>query len=54
MILELFSHDDAQVCCTHHVTAAHVPRIGETINSPADANNLNGVSTLMVVDVTMG
>lgn len=51
MILEFFSHSGALVV-THEVSDTYVPRIGETIRSPADAKKLNGVQTLIVVDVT--
>lgn len=50
VILELFAHGGALVA-THRFKAHHVPRVGESIDSPRDADNLQGVSTLLVVDV---
>ncbi len=50
IVLELFAHGGALVA-THKVAASHVPRVGETIDSPRDAANLEGVSTLLVLDV---
>lgn len=51
VILELFAHGGALVA-THRLKAHQVPRVGEVIDSPQDADRLEGVSTLLVVDVT--
>lgn len=50
VILELFAHGGALVA-THRLKAHHVPRAGEVIESPQNADDLNNVSTLLVVDV---
>ena len=49
-ILELFAHGGAMVA-THRIKADHLPRIGEVVESPQNTDDLEGVSTLLVVDV---
>ena len=50
VILELFTHGGAQVA-THRLDTHHVPRVGEVVESLQNADDLKGVSTLLVVDV---
>ena len=50
MILKFRNHGGTLVA-EHRVAAHFVPRVGETIVSFDDADELNGVETLLVVDV---
>lgn len=50
IVLELFAHGGALIA-THRLMCSHVPRVGELIDSPQNADDLKGVSTLLVVDV---
>ncbi len=50
MILEIHAKNGALVR-TAVINAAHLPRVGEVVHSPADAEYLQGISTLLVVDV---
>ena len=50
MILKFRAHGGA-IVAEHRVPAHFVPRVGETIVSFDDADKLNGIETLLVVDV---
>ncbi len=50
IILDLFAHGGAHVA-ERRIDVDFVPRVGEVIESAQDAASLNGVSTLLVLDV---
>ena len=50
MILEICTKNGALVRSVE-IDAPHVPRVGEVVYSPADADYMQGVDSLLVVDV---
>ncbi len=50
MILEICTKNGALVRSVE-IDAPHVPRVGEVVYSPADADYLQGIDSLLVVDV---
>ena len=50
MILEICTKNGTLVRSVE-IDAPHVPRVGEVVYSPADADYLQGVDSLLVVDV---
>ncbi len=50
MILEICTKNGALVRSVE-IDSPHVPRVGEVVYSPADADELQGIDSLLVVDV---